>query len=557
MSEKHPIEFKLFAPYNEEVAVIGEWNEWKPQPMEKGPDGWWRKNIKLADGKYQYKFRVKSKTFYQEGETVDIADPRAVRVSRDEHENAYVYIENGKHVFINYEWQHEDVPLAANRELVIYEMHIQDFIGSDLTDEKSVFQQAIDKLDYLRDLGINAVELMPVNDYPGDYSWGYNPRFPFAVENNYGTPDDFAQFVDECHARGIRVILDVVFNHSEDANPLADIDHTYWFHGENPDDAAFHWGTKLNFEFYDENMNIYPAREHVKDVILHWIHTFQIDGLRFDATAILDNFDALHYWNQAIYQAVGDIKPFITIAEHVPQDPAVTGYDGPLDAAWHESFSKQLQSITVGVSIAYREPNDLNELLTSMQPTKEGYTSPINVVNYIDNHDQERIMWLLGEGGGFFDDEAFKRQKMAAAVLLTAPGIPMLWMGQEFGVASESGIEPHPMDWTLLQNDRNADLRNYYYGLVHLRTGTSALQSNNIEILHADAERMFTVYRRWDDEGGQVIVAANLGGQYNSFEVAAAGGDWHEYVFDYTVSADGDCLRDEVAEHQVKVYLKS
>ena len=395
---------------------------------------------------------------------------------------------------------------------------------------------------------------MPVSDFPGEYSWGYNPRYAYAVENNFGTPDEFAYFVDECHARGIRVLLDVVFNHGEPNNPLSHIDYTYWFYKENPDDAAFHWGDKFNYGFYDEKFGTFPARDFAKDVMLHWINFFHLDGLRFDATEFIDNYDTLHYWNDAIYDMVGGIKPFITVAEQVPEDASVTGFDGPLDAAWHESFSKQLMSIMVGESVAYRQPDDLDTMLRAMQPTQEGYTSSKNTINYIDNHDQDRIFWQMTHAG-LDEDTALRRIRMGMAILLTCAGIPLLWMGTEFAPSSEKTIEARPLDWGLLADDRRADMRNYFYGLINLRTHNGALQSENIEILEADQSRMFMVYRRWDDTG-EVIVAANMGNDYIGFEVDATGGEWHEYTYDYRVEASDNRLSDNVAEHEVKVYIR-
>lgn len=554
-------EFALFAPYNEHVALVGDWNGWEPIPMTRGDDGWWRVSVPLADGDYQYKFQVKSKSYFAEGELVTIADPRSLVVS-DDYENTCITVKNGRRVLAEHQWQHDDHPLPSNPELVIYELHVQDFSGGPGDDQagpKGRFQDTIDKLDYLVELGINAIELMPVSEFPGEHGWGYNPRYLFAVEKSYGTPDDLCRLVDECHARGIRVILDGVYNHTEVSTPLAHIDHNYWYYGESPDAPEHQWGPKFNYEFYDPELDCWPARQFVLDAILHWIAHFHIDGIRFDATAIIKNYDVLNWLQAAIYQHLNGSKPFITIAEHVPQDPSVTGLEGPLDAAWHENFSKQIMCTIVGREQDGRQPYNLDALVSVIDPRRDGFASAQNVVNYIDNHDQDRIMWQLGQAG-IIDDPAFRRVKMGAAILLTAPGMPMLWMGQEFGESAPRTQERQPIDWALLQNERNADLQRAYRGLIYLRKTTPALQADTFDVVHLDQERCIMAYKRWNDEGNIVVVVANLLDQFaGEVEIPNWPGDgtWHEYTHDYDVEVGGGVLRDSLAESEVKVYIKA
>lgn len=557
----HTADFALHAPYNEHVALMGSWNDWEPVPMQRGDDGWWRISVPLEDGDYEYKFQVKSKSYFAEGEMVTIADPRSLVVS-DNFENTCITIKNGERVVTNYQWKHDDQTLPANRDLVIYELHVQDFSGGpgDVKEGKmGRFRDTIEKLDYLVTLGINAIELMPISEFPGEQGWGYNPRYLFAVEKSYGTPDDLCALVDECHARGIRVILDGVYNHSEVATPLAQIDHNYWYYGQIMDAPDQQFGPKFNYEFYDEALDCWPARQFTLDAILHWMTHFHIDGIRFDATAIIKNYDVLKWLNAEIYQHVNGSKPFITIAEHVPQDPSVTGLEGPLDAAWHEHFSKQIMATTVGKEQDGRQPYNLDALIGVIDPRRDGFASAQNVVNYIDNHDQERIMWQLGEAG-WIDDPAFRRMKMGAAILLTAPGMPMIWMGQEFGESAPRTQERQPIDWALLQNERNADLRNVYQGLIAMRKNVDALRTDTFDVVHLDAERCIMAYKRWNDAGSVVVVVANLKDEFGG-EVTIPNwpedGKWHEYINNYDVEASGGALTDSLAESEVKIYIKA
>ncbi|HEY9860437.1 MAG TPA: alpha-amylase family glycosyl hydrolase, partial [Candidatus Obscuribacterales bacterium] len=209
-----PIEFSLFAPRVEKVALIGSFSDWQETPMTKGEDGYYRASVDLEDGVYQYKFRVLSKTEYLLGQWLDVNDPYATEIDLNT-QNGMMRVKDGEKVSTFYEWQHDDKPLPANEELVIYEMHIADFVGEiEGVTLGQYFQAAIAKLDYLVELGINAIELMPVTEYTGNYRWGYLVRYFFAPESSYGNPEDLKRFIDECHARGIRVLIDGIYNHS-------------------------------------------------------------------------------------------------------------------------------------------------------------------------------------------------------------------------------------------------------------------------------------------------------------------------------------------------------
>ncbi|MGH2414551.1 MAG: alpha-amylase family glycosyl hydrolase, partial [Microcystaceae cyanobacterium] len=235
------IEFKLFAPYNKEAALIGSFSNWEDIPMEKDDKGYFRTQVELDDGAYQYKFRIRSKSwFFELDQWREVVDPYATDID-DPTQNGVIRIKEGKKIVDTYVWKHDDKPLPADHELVIYEMHVADFSGGeDDPYERGKFKHVIEKLDYLCELGINAIELLPIKEYPGDYSWGYNPRYFFATESSYGSTEGLKNLIDECHARGIRVIIDGIYNHSEASSPLTQIDHDYWYHHE-PRDPDNNW----------------------------------------------------------------------------------------------------------------------------------------------------------------------------------------------------------------------------------------------------------------------------------------------------------------------------
>ena len=247
------IEFKLFAPYNNSVTLKGCFSDWSEISMEKDQQGYFRTKVELADGAYQYKFRVQSQSYFLEAdEWVEINDPYATDID-DASQNSVIQIKDGKRVIDTYVWQHDEESLPSNEELVIYELFVGGFSGGEKDKkERGRFQDVIEKLDYLCELGINAVELMPIQEYPGDRNWGYNPRHYFAIESSYGSSSDLKELIDECHSKGIRVFMDFIFNHSDPEAPLTKINYDYWYRREakDPDNS---WGPEFDYERYDEN----------------------------------------------------------------------------------------------------------------------------------------------------------------------------------------------------------------------------------------------------------------------------------------------------------------
>jgi 1,4-alpha-glucan branching enzyme len=559
------IELCLFAPYNDEVALISSWNNWKRQPMGKGADGWWRIKAELADGEYFYKFAVKSRSYFAKDQWVDVFDPYGLSITDDAHENTRLAVRNGKRVWIEYQWRHDDVPLPTNDQMVIYEMHVGDFSGGK-GDEgkmrlKGKFSDAIEKINYLVELGINAVELMPVKEFPGK-SWGYNLRSLFAVDSGYGSPADLCRLVDECHGRGIRVIIDGVYNHADANAPMAKIDYELWFYRENPDPQEMQWGPKFNYGKYDEKLKLFPARKYVIESIQFWVEHFHIDGIRFDATRAIKDFNVLKELADSAFKKIDGRKPFFTVAEHIPEDPAIVGYPdrGPMVATWHESFAKQLQAIATRHERDGADPWDLDALESRMNPAVNGFGSGNHVVNYIGSHDQERILRQIAELSATFGEAAFRRVKLATALLLTAPGIPMIWMGQEFGAANPKSSTPQPIDWVLLANKDNKDLHKYTAKLIKLRINTPALSGDQFQVVLKDKEREIIAYKRWNEVGGMVVVAANLrdkpGGEFVIRDAGLPDGMWHEHIFNVDAKVENGVLKGTLGPSEVKVFVK-
>ncbi|CBN56349.1 MULTISPECIES: alpha-amylase family glycosyl hydrolase [Kamptonema] len=545
-----PIEFKLFAPYNKGAALIGTFSNWEEIPMEKGEDGFFRTQVELEDGSYQYKFKIQSKSWFVEPDQwIEIVDPYATDIDNPT-QNGIVRIKDGDRIVDTYVWQHDDTPLPSDRELVIYEVHVADFSGGeDDPYARGKYKHVVEKLDYLCDLGINAIELMPVKEYPGDYSWGYNPRYFLATESSYGTTEGLKNLIDECHGRGIRVIMDGIFNHSESSSPLTQIDHDYWYH-HSPRDPDNNWGPEFNYELYDKNLDIKPAWQFIGDVVRFWVQEYHIDGIRYDAARQIANYDFMHWITNEAKQVAGP-KPFYNIAEFIPDNPSITNVDGPMDGCWHDSFYHCIIEYLCG------EPVDLENLKDIIDCKRQGYMGTTNVVNYLTNHDHNHVMAELGDRG-ILDEAAFKRAKLGSAIVMTAVGVPLLWMGEEFGEYKYKTIEQAKIDWTLLGNELNSGLFQYYKGLIHLRRENHALYTENIEFFHEDPELKVLAYTRWNDEGSRVVVVVNFSDNYlagYSVPNFPANGTWHEWTGNYDVESGDDNIILDLAEYEAKVLV--
>lgn len=544
------IEFQLFAPYNKEAAIFGSFSDWESLPMQKDDRGYFRTSVELEDGEYQYKFRVRSKSWFLEPDQwVDIIDPYATDIDPFT-QNGIVRIEEGQKIVDTYVWQHDDKPLPSDRELVIYELHVGDFSGGeDDPYARGKYEHVIEKLDYLCELGVNAIELMPVKENPGEYSWGYNPQHFFAAESNYGRTEELKRLIDECHARGIRVIIDGIYNHSHTDSPLTQIDHDYWYYHE-PRDPDNSWGPEFNYEHYDDNLDLKPAWKFIGDTIIFWVKEYHIDGIRYDAARQIDNYDFMHWITQKAKEAAGS-KPFYNIAEHIPETTSITNVDGPMDGCWHDSFYHTVLAHICGDTF------NLEELKDVLDCKRQGFMGSTNVVNYLTNHDHDRLMVELANRE-IFDKAAFKRIKLGVVLLMTAVGVPLVWMGEEFGEYHPQSTESQKIEWNLLENDLNRGLFEYYKGLIHLRKQNQALYTENIEFFYEDSKSKVLAYTRWNDEGSRVVVVANFSDQYLAgYQVAhfPENGTWHEWTGDYDIESGDNNILIDLPEYEAKVFV--
>jgi 1,4-alpha-glucan branching enzyme len=536
------VEVSLFAPTIEEVHLVGDFTRWQDLPMTRDADGNWRAALELPDGDYGYQFRLPSKSwFYPQGKWLTVTDPKATRIDpRTGH--GILRVRNGKVSVDEYKWKHNDKALPANNELVIYELHVADFSGGEADPwQRGKFKHVTEKLDYLVDLGVNCVELLPIKEYPGDYAWGYTPQYLFAPESAYGPPEDLKELIDECHGRGIRVIFDGVYNHASTETPLAQIDHDYWFHHD-PKDKSMSWGPQYNYELKDPNTGVMPARKFIHENISYWVGEYHIDGIRYDAAKQLENFDAMRMMADAARAAAGwkeghAGKPFLNIAEYLPETPELVGppeSGRPMDACWQDSFFWQVADRTIT-----RGELDLEQVKNCLQPLRKGFGDCTQLVNFASNHDHLRLMPHMAKSL-VFDEHAFRRAKLAATLVMTAVGIPMIWMGEEFADYHGKAMDPQKIDWTLLAHDNNKGLREHYKRLIQLRRSSGALCNNNLDFIFEHGEDGILAFVRWDEEKKVVVIANLRDREHEGYKLGnLPDGKWKEWLTEEEVEIKG------------------
>ncbi|CAF0785050.1 unnamed protein product, partial [Didymodactylos carnosus] len=514
----------------------------------------------IAEIRERNRLREEEATFTEIWYT--FVDPYATDVDERGTDDAHkavgiLTIKNGKRLIDEYEWKYDDCMLPPDEELVIYELHVGDFSGGEKdTYVRGQFKHIIEKIEYLKELGVNAIELMPVKEYPGNHSWGYNPRYYFAIETSYGTTADMKQMIDEFHKNGMRVICDGVYNHSDCSSPLTQIDHDYWYH-HNPKDVSMSWGPEWNYGHFDQKYNVWPARKFIGDSIRYMVEEFHIDGIRFDAARQIQNFDFLHWVTKEAKKAAGS-KPFYTVAEFLPDEPCITNIDGPMDGCWHDSFYWALRDCILYDNV------DLERLKSVIDCRRQGFFGVPNVVNYIGNHDHDRLFVELGKERNIFGDEAFRRIRLGVVIQMTAMGIPMIWMGEEIGEYKEKSPGVSKVDWSLIEdrpdnsNAQNKALVAFYRGLVHLRKGNKAFFTTNLEYIHEDGNAKVLAFQRWSDTGDRVVVIINFSQNFLAGYTVPnlpCNGCWHEWTFNYDLNNANNEVILDLAEHEAKILV--
>ncbi len=504
--------FRVWAPHADAVWVTGDFNDWSADstPLAAEPEGLWAADVPSARAGHEYKFVIRNgdQTFHR-------IDPYAAQVTNSVG-NGVVY-DHGA-----FDWQGDDFHIRGHHELIVYELHIGSFAPRS-EDEVGTLTLAIDKLDHLVNLGVNAIQIMPVAEFAGDYSWGYNPAHIFAVESGYGGPDGLKTLVREAHRKGLAVILDVVYNHFGPSDlDLWQFDG--WSeHGKggiyfyNDDRSATPWGdTRPDYGRPE-------VRRFIHDNASMWLRDYHLDGLRYDMTPyirsvnasgrdLLDGWELMRDVNTALRESFPGI---ILIAEDMQQDPAITqpAPDGTaFHAQWDGAFVHPVREAVIADDDAWRSMASIADAVTRVY-NGDGFQRVI----YTESHDEVANGRARVVSEVDADDPtgwaAQKRSTVGAALVLTAPGIPMLFQGQEF-LQGEWFRDDVPVDWHL--SDEFHGIVRLYRDLSRLRRNwhdtTRGLSGHHVEVTHLDEDANVIAFHRWADggPGDSVMVVVNL-----------------------------------------------
>jgi 1,4-alpha-glucan branching enzyme len=524
------VAFRVWAPNAKRVAVIGTFNGWDGSvtPMQPEKGGYWYTKVANAGVADQYKYAIGT-----ERETIARIDPYAHEVTSSAG-NTVIHDPS-------FDWETDSFSMHGWNELVIYELHVGTF--NDESNSPGKFISITARLDYLKRIGINAIQIMPVGQFAGMRSWGYNPSNIFAVDSDYGGSLGFKQFIKESHAAGIAVILDVVYNH------FGPSDLDLWqFDG-------WHENNKGGIYFYNDHRALTPwgetrpdygrgeVRQYILDNVRMWINEYHLDGLRFDSTLFIRSIDDAGTeqlpdgWSllQAINETAAQLQPgFLTIGEDLESNAWITKDVGAGGAGfgsqWDPRFVRQIRQAVITTQDEDRSLQSIREAILY-----RFNDNAFERVIYSESHDdvangQSRIPQDVNpeDPTGWF---AQKRSTMAAAMVLTAPGIPMLFQGQEF---LEGGWfrDSVPVDWD--QRDEFRGILRLYKDLIRLRLNREGISrglcGQFTEVFHLNEARKVIAFHRWDQggPGDDVVVIANfLSGFQHNYAVGFPGpGSW-------------------------------
>ena len=518
--------FRVWAPNADKVFVIGDFNAWKEDDLELEleENGYWSATTDKAEEGQEYKYLIHNGKL-----RLQRNDPYAFEVTNS---NGNTIIKS-----LNFDWDDANFQIPAWNHLVIYELHVGTF-NRKKEDKVGTFQDVIEKLPYLKKLGINCIELLPVAEFAGGISWGYNPAHPFAIEQDYGGPKGLAKLVNESHKIGIAVIMDVVYNHFGPS----DVD-LWQFDGWSEND-------KGGIYFYNDHRSDTPwgdtrpdygrqeVRQYLRDNALMWIEKYHCDGLRLDATSYIRfeggglGYDkAIEEGNQMMREINTELNEkyphVLTIAEDLKGHDFVTdsvesggiGYG----AQWDMNFVHPVRKTLID---SHDDSRDLQQIVDAISFSYDG--DVFKRVIYTESHDEvangkARVPEEIQPGDA---ESAFaiKRSLLGIILTLTSPGIPMLFQGQEF-FEDEYFQDTEGLDWDKLEHHKG--ISKLVSTVIKLRTGelgnADGLRAQDISIIHFNTETKILAYLRGDN----VLVVLNFCNvDYKAYGIGVENKNW-------------------------------
>jgi len=579
----------LRAPGKNYVTVAGDFNNWTPGAahiMNKTPDGkfFWLRIGSLTPGvEYGYQYHVDG--------TIKVADPYAEKILNQNDDNfitqatypnlkPYPAGQTGPVSVFQlgapaYNWATTSFSGVDRRNLVIYELLVRDFINNH--DWKTLK----DSMAYFRRLGINAIEVMPFNEFEGNISWGYNSSFYFAPDKYYGTKNGLKEFIDSAHKNGIAVIMDIVLNHSYGPSPLARL---YWDAQNNRPAAGNPWYNPVQphaFGFGDDFNHESPDTKYFFNRVLqHWLQEYRIDGFRFDFSKGLTQRASTNDGNFSAYDAtrIAIINGYAATARAVDPDVYLI-LEHFADNQEERELSNNGMMLWANVWTQYQEASMghlANSNFSNGIYSSRGWANP-HLVTFMESHDEERIVFKntkSGNAAGSYNVKdlttAIRRMELNAAFLLTIPGPKMIWQFGELGYdysrchLSTNGdggdcntkTDPKPIRWDYLLDPRRQQVFRVYSELNALRRHplyTELFRTGTVTHDLAGGLKWLSVS---SGDTSRIMVAGNFGVTPQTGIVTfPAGGNWFDYLNNsvYTVSGTAQNITLQPGEYRVWV----
>ena len=566
------VTLKFYAPEKTTVNLIGDHNNWMVNSssfMSLSTDSsyWWKTISGLSPGgKYTYQYLVDGVNKIADPLSPLILDPNNdANIGSFNYPNPVPYPSNYTSGFVTviepgktaYNWTNNNFTPPENKDLIIYELLVRDFVST------HSYQTLIDTLDYLAELGVNAIELMPPGEFENNESWGYNPSFHMALDKYYGTPDHFKAFIDSCHGRGIAVINDIVFNHAYGQSPMVNL---YW-DGLNNRPAAnnpwfnevcphppYCWG-------YDFDHSSEATKKFMDRVNHFWLDEYHIDGFRFDYTKGFSN-NSNNYDNGRInlLKRMAD-----TIWSKHPNAYVILEH-------WADNNEEKILAnygmmvwgnVTHGYqesAMGYPSNSDLSWGIYK----NRGWNEP-NLLSYMESHDEERIMYkniTYGNSNGSQNAKnpimALERTEALAVLMLTSPGPKMIWqfgeIGYDISIDYICRICNKPILWNYFTENSRKRLYDVYKASIELRKSFPVFTGNDFTYSLNGAVKSLKLND--PNMNAAVIVNIDINPQDKTLDFQHNGW-WYEYFSGDSIQINGTSIISlDPGEYKVFTDLK-
>lgn len=535
--------FNLYAPGKKSVYLIGDFNSWNTTTtkMTNTTDGsrWWVKIGVDPTKTYTYQYYIDGSLRVADPYSHMILDPaNDPQIPSNVYPNIPTYpsgqtgiVSVIRYNTASYNWKISNFTRPDVKNLVVYELLIRDFVAT------HSYQTLTDTLDYIARLGVNAIELLPVNEFEGNSSWGYNSNFMFALDKYYGTPNDYKAFVDACHARGIAVIQDIVLEDQFGSSPMVQM---YWNSKTNTPTQNSPWFDSVTTHPYGVGYQLnYQKTATVtfaENVFEYWLKEYHIDGFRLDQangyTQTNSNTNA-DLWTA--YDA-DRVKTLTTLNSYVKSiDPAAYmileefAAANEVDALAQQGMISWNNQNSQAMQAAMGYPTGPAWDLASMSYKNFGITVQNGLMTYVESHDEVRVQFknsAYGNNNGTYNikdlSTGLQRDAMLSAILFSVPGPKMFWMFGERGYDDASAgpdygnknntedkrTDPQPPLWNYMQDANRAALYNVYAKMIHYKTNNEVFNTTNFTVSLADSVKMIGLL---GDDGINVEVVGNFG----------------------------------------------